>query len=310
MTSAYAPSYATYDLGYTNRVPLLTTQEYALAPTSMDTSNLVPGGSPANNLIALQETIARASSWIDQYVMGSTGTIAATLNAENARIWSSRDGTLKVHPRFWPILEVDSFTYLPPGVGFDYAASVSPAGSIWIEPQEFTVNVSGNSTFSTNYFPGSGLAACTPYFCSWSYVNGYPVTTAAASIAAGAASIQPVSVIGIYPGTNLTIYDQPYDEQIQVSFAYTPGNATVPLVGTTAFAHNAGVMVTNLPPAIKQAAILATTAFIKQRGSGAMVVSDMGTAMRQSSGFSQNSGSDWWQAEELLLPFRQAFVSY
>lgn len=304
-----SPAYANYDLGYTNRVPIITPAEFSAAPTAMDTSNLVPGGSAANNLIALQETIGRASSWIDQYVMGSTGTIAATLNTENARIWSSRDGTIRVHPRFWPILEVDSFSYAPVGTSFGSAASVNPAGNIWIEPQEFLVNPAGGTTFFSGW-NNSGVAPCVPYYCSWTYCNGYPVTTLSASVAAGASSITPVSVIGVYPGTNLTIYDQPYDEQIQVSSAYVPGAATVPLMGTTAFAHNAGVMATNLPPAIKQAAILATVAFIKQRGSGAMVVSDMGTAMHQQSGFSQGSSSDWWQAEELLLPFRQAFVAY
>jgi hypothetical protein len=76
------------------------------------------------------------------------------------------------------------------------------------------------------------------------------------------------------------------------------------------YAHQSGVMVTNLPPAIKQAAILATTAFIKQRGSGALVVADMGAVTKQQTGFSQNAGSDWDEAKKLLNPYRQTFIGY
>jgi len=307
-------AYANYDQSYTNRVPLLTPQEYNSAPTAMDVANLVSGGSQANST-ALVETIARASSWVDQYVMGSTGTLAATLNTESYRIWSSRDLTLKIHPRFWPILEVDSFSYAPTGgYGFSNAASITPAGNIWIEPQEFVVNLNAGGIFGFNTafngFGGIGVAPCQEYYCTWSYVNGFPLSTLTASVAAGANSITPESVIGMYPGSTLTLYDLPNDEQIQIASTYVPGTATVPLAGTTAYTHAAGVMVTNLPPAVKQAAILATTAFIKQRGSGAMVVQDMGAVTHQSSGFSQNSGSDWAEAELLLDVFRQAYVGY
>jgi hypothetical protein len=306
-------AYANYDQSYTNRIPLLTPQEYTSAPTSMDTSNLV-GGNAQSNATALIETIARASSWVDQFTMGSTGTLAATRNTESYRIWSSRDLTLKVHPRFWPILEVDSFSYAQVGGGFGNAASVTPAGNVWIEPQEFVVNLNGTSGFGFNSgfggFGGTGIAPCSQYYCTWSYVNGYPVSTLTASVAAGATSITPYSVIGIYPGTTLTLYDLPNDEQVQVAASYVPGAATVPLVGTTAYAHPTGVMVTNLPPAVKQAAILATTAFIKQRGSGALVVADMGAVTHEQTGMSQGSSSDWAEAELLLEPFRQVFVGY
>ena len=154
----------------------------------------------------------------------------------------------------------------------------------------------------------SSINAGIQYYCTWSYSNGYPTTTLSASVAASGASITPVSVTGIYPGTTLTLYDMPYDEQVQVASTYVPGGAVLPLTTGVQYDHASGVMVTNLPPAIKQAAILATTAFIKQRGSGAMVVADLGAAIKQSSGFSQDSGSDWAEAKCLLNPFRQMFV--
>ena len=108
----------------------------------------------------------------------------------------------------------------------------------------------------------------------------------------------------------LTLYDLPNDEAIQVSSAYVPGTATVPFANPLSYNHSTTATISNLPPAVKQATILATTAMIKQRGSGAMVVQDMGAATHQSSGISQNNGSDWDEAKELLMPFRMNYVGY
>ena len=301
-------AYAQYDISYTNRVPYITSDEYNNAPTAMDVSNLIPGGSAQANTTALIETIGRASSWVDQYTMGSYGTLVATKNTENARIWGNRLGQIIVHPRYWPILEVDSFSYGVTGFGFGTgnSASITPATNIWIEPQQFIVQPSGAFNFGLGAI--SSINAGIQYYCTWSYSNGYPTTTLSASVAASGASITPVSVTGIYPGTTLTLYDMPYDEQVQVASTYVPGGAVLPLTTGVQYSHLAGVMVTNLPPSVKQASILATTAFIKQRGSGAMVVADLGAAVKQSAGFSQGSGSDWAEAKCLLNPFRQMFV--
>jgi hypothetical protein len=309
-TSAFAP----FDASYFQRTPYLTIDEYQSAPTSMDTSNLIPGGNPAAQLVSLGETIGRASSWIDQFCMGAWGTLCATSNIENARVWGTNYGTLPIHTKYWPILQVDTFSYSPVGAnGFGLpssinmaGASITPAGSIWIEPQQFIVQPSGLTGFGLN--TAVGICAGQQYYCTYTYTNGWPVTTLSASVSAGSASIAPASVLGMYPGTMLTFYDEPYNEPIQIASTYEPNTSPVPLTTGTLFNHASGVMVTNLPPAVKQAAILATTAFIKQRGSGALVVSDMGATTHQQTGFSQNSGSDWAQAKILLQPFRQMFV--
>jgi hypothetical protein len=304
MTSAYA----TYSTSYEQRTPYLTPTEYNNAPTAMDVANLIAGGSAQANAIALQETINRASSWIDQYTCGAWGTLCATQNVENARIWGNRQGQFRVHPKYWPILSVDSFSYSAMNSGLGgTAASINPSGNIWIEPQEFIVQPTGTVTWNVN--SSSGIAT-TEYFCEWTYTNGWPNTTLAASVAVGATSIQPSVITGIYPGTQLTIYDLPNDEPVTVAASYAPGNATVPLTSALQYAHATTATVTNLPPAIKQAAILATTAFIKQRGSGALEVADMGAITRQDTGFVQNSGSDWSQAEMLLSKFCMNFVGY
>jgi len=315
-TTSYA--YAPFTTSYAARTPLISVAEYQAAPTGISTNNLLTG-TPQDQVNALQETIGRASSWCDQYCFGSSGCIAATVETENARIWGSYRYTLPVKTRYWPVLEVRSFSYspLPGGLANNLGASVTPSQSITIYPQEFEVAIQGGQTFVGNLggfggFGTTGVTFRTEYDCLWQYCAGWPNTTLAASVAAGSQSIQPSSVVGIYPNTPMTMYDLPLDEPIVVASTYVPGASVVPLASPLQFNHTANATVTNMPPAIKQAAILATTAFIKQRGSGALMVQDISSPITtaQTGTGAQQSGSDWTQAMELLNPFRQQVVSY
>lgn len=313
--SAYAPYLQTYG----NTVPYLTVDEYQQAPTALDINNLISGG-PQNQFIALQETIARASSWIDQYVTGSAyNTLCATLNVENSQVWGNRAGQIIVHPKLWPILEVQSFSYSVPGLA-QTSSSITPQGNIWIEPQLFIVQP--NATYGWNiqnwnnpYSSNGGGAwpvgiSTQPYLCQWSYVNGFPNTVLSASVAAGAASVTVASGLGIYPGSQLTLFDAPNDETIVVAANYTPDTTLVPLTSTLTYNHLAGRCLTNLPSAVKQAAILLTSAFIKQRGSGALIAQDMGAVTHVQQGSIQNDSGDTALALRLLENFRQRFIGY
>ena len=317
MTSTSA--YAVYDASYPQRTPYLTSTEYNNAPTAMDVNNLIAGGSAQANATALTETINRACSWIDQFCLGAWGSLTATQNTENARVWGNRYGQIVVHPKYWPILSVDAVSYAPMGAGIPSSgASITPSGNVWIEPMQFVISSSGGTTAWTSGgltgnwgWGGGGIGVGTcEYFVNFTYTNGWPNTTLAASVAAGATSIQPSNVTGIYPGTPLTLYDLPLDEPAVVASTYTIGSSTVPLTAPLQYAHSTTATVTNLPPAIKQAAILATTAFIKQRGSGALEVADMGAVTRQITGLPQNAGSDWAEAEQLLNAFKMQYIGY
>lgn len=314
MTSAFANSqFAPYSTSYEQRTPYITVNEYRTAPQALDLSNLLPGGNPLDQMIALQETIGRSSSWVDLYTCGMFGTLCATQNTENARIWMGRDYTLRVHPKYQPVISVDAFSFNPTGTPFSLAASVVPAGNVWIEPQEFVVNPFASSNFVGNGLNtvGYGGYGCgQEYYCSWVYTNGWPNTTLSASVAAGATSILPTDVTGILPGTMLTLYDMPNDEAIEVSTSYVPGSPVVPFAIPLTYSHQPTATITNMPPAIKQAAIWATSAFIKQRGSGALEVTDMGAVTSIASGATQNSMSDMGQAEILLKPYVQQYVGY
>lgn len=313
-------AYSTYTTSYELRTPYLSAAEYENAPTAMDVANLIAGGSAQANAIALVETIGRASSWIDSYCCGHSGTLASTVETEPARVWGSYRATLTVKTRFWPITEVRAFSYspYPGGLINNQSASVLPSTSISIYPQEFEVSTTtGALSFSGpgmsgfgGWGGGNGIVQRHEYDTVYTYVAGWPNTTLAASVGAGAASVAPSVVTGIYPGTVLTIYDLPNDEMVTVSSSYVPGNSVVPLTSNIQFNHASTATITNMPPAIKQAAILATTGFIKQRGSGALIAADIGEITRTQSGFAQNAGGDFQQAMALLAPYKQNFVGW
>ena len=309
MTIAY--QYSPFDISYAARTPYLTSAEYANASQSLDINNLIRGSAQAN-ATALTEAINRASSWIDEHTMGAWGTLASTAQVENARIWGSYRGTLSVKTKYWPITELRSFTYssLPGGLSSTgNAASINPSGNTTIYPQSFEV-VNNGTVAWTGINGSTGIVRGVEYDCQWTYVAGWPNTTLAASIAAGSSSFEPIATTGIYPNSMLTLYDLPNDEAITVSSSYTPGASVVPITSEFQYTHATAATVTNLPPSIKQAAVWATNAFIKQRGSGALEVTDMGAAVHQASGAPQNSGSDIMQAKMLLHAFKQQYVGY
>lgn len=301
--SAYAP----YNLSYAQSASYLTTAEYVSAPTAIDTSNLVTGSGAGSQTTSLYEVIGRASSLIDGECMGAWGTLNATVNVENGRIWGNRKGQLVVNPKYWPILEVDAFSY---GWNPRNSASVVCESTVEVYPRQFIVSPgAGTVGLGFNSLGGSGVGQC-EYSCVWSYVNGWPNTALAASVAAGATSIMPANVTGIYPGTNLTVFDAPNDEQITVALSYVPGAAVVPLVSPLLYQHLATVTITNLPKAVKQAAISLTTFLIKNRGSGALVVNDMGAVTKMAQNGAQGSMDDYNNAMAAMRHLKSMWAGY
>ncbi|MEI6591298.1 MAG: hypothetical protein WCO24_04765, partial [Actinomycetes bacterium] len=70
------------------------------------------------------------------------------------------------------------------------------------------------------------------------------------------------------------------------------------------YGHSVGVSVSALPAAVKQAAILMTSAFLKIRGDASLVLS-VTTRPGESIPGSQMLGTDRAVAEDLLKPFRR-----
>lgn len=299
-TSAYAP----YVASYGQADPYLTTDEYVNAPTAIDVANLLAGGNAEAQTTSLKDVIGRASSMIDAACLGAFGTLNATVNTENGQVWGNRFGQLIVHPKYWPILEVRSFSY---GFNAGLLSSLTPAGNAWIEPARFIMQASGVVGLGLGAPSGIGPA---PYLCEWEYVNGWPNTPLAASVTAADTSFYPSDTTGIYPGSPLTVYDLPNQEDILVDASYVPGAAQVPLASPFLFDHAAGVPVSNLPQAAKQAAIALTTCLVKQRGSGALIASDIGEVKAIADSGAQGSRSDFDQAMDCIRQLKSNFVGY
>ena len=121
---------------------------------------------------------------------------------------------------------------------------------------------------------------------------------------AGQTSFTMIDPIGLTAGTVVTIYDGANTEQVVVASNYTYGSSTVAITGTLKYTHASGVAVGNMPQAVKQAAILLTTDFLKVRGDNSLT---MAITTRASSGPSiqGNVGSDIELAKQLLAPFRR-----
>ena len=300
-------AFAWYDTSYVQKTPYLSPAELYAYPTALDFTNLVPGNAEAN-AAAVREVLGRVSSWIDGYTCGAWGTLVAAQNSENARVWGNRMGQLVIHPKYWPILSVDSFSYGVLGYGFPSAsASINPSTSVWIEPQQFVVQPQGVVGFGLN--APSGITTC-EYFCEWQYTNGWPNTYLSASVAAGSASIQPQSVTGIYPNTPLRIDDSPYNEAVTVASTYVTGTAIVPLTSNLAFNHSTSAVVSNLPGTVKEAAVLVASAFVKQPGSGGVIVADISGVSGVERSSPQNAGGDLALAMQMLDSVKMRYVGY
>ena len=153
-----------------------------------------------------------------------------------------------------------------------------PLTGTFIERHGFTTPVVSLGLFtSQGPLQFAQLSPFAPAFAQWTYVNGWPTTTLAATSDAGdtvvvvADSQQvPGETVGIYPGTQLTLYDSQFTEVATIeSVSGTTLNTLAPLQ----FDHaTVGISISALPPAVKEACILLTSAFVKSRGREAVVM--------------------------------------
>lgn len=251
--------------------PYITVAEYKQAPTGTDVDDLVGGGSLALNDTELANEIARACSWMDSYCNQVLG---ATLDTDNFRARISRDGFLKVHPRYNPIVSVVAASV---GTTPNAMVSLDPT-TAWLETQSVLFPMTGAAgffgvpvQFSPPYVQGRELMV------SMTYVNGYANTTLTANASQTASALSLADLTGFIPNQRFQVYDGADNELLQVasSFVPTQGAGSLPLTTPTAKAHLAGVSISALPPAIKLAAIYMTNVLLKSRGNASVVMSGL-----------------------------------
>ncbi|NBU93460.1 MAG: hypothetical protein EBS18_02710 [Actinobacteria bacterium] len=280
--------------------PYLTIAEYKNAPTAIDYDNLVVGGNANAQDAELTNAITRASSWVDQYC---NQVIGATIDTEQQRKRISSDGTIRFNPKYAPIVGLTSFSYGSDPTTLITAADCSIA---WLEENTIIFPYANLATSYSSQgplqfgFPGT---AGTEVFIRYTYVSGYfnsTIVTATSS----ATSITVVDGTGITTGDMLKIYDGYNSENVTVASTYTFGSNTIPITSPLLYSHASGTAISDMPAAIKEATILATTAFLKIRGDNSLTlaVTTRGSEAVQGG---QKIGTDLALAEQLLKPFRR-----
>jgi len=281
--------------------PYLTIQEYKNAPTAIDIDNIVIGGNQSAQDAELANVILRASSWVDQYCGQILG---ATTDVEQQRSRINKDGTIRLHPKYAPIVALTAFSY---GTDLTNILTSIDNSLAWIEESAIIFPYAQMNLAYSSQGPLQFGFPTTPQsevYLKYSYVNGYTNTTNSTAVTAGDVTISVTNGTGITAGQMLRIYDGTYTENITVASTYTFGSNTVPLASGCLFSHDIGASVSALPAAIKEATILATTAFLKVRGDNSLVMAVATRGVQEAAG-TQRIGSDLTLAQDLLKPFRR-----
>jgi len=264
----------------------LTVAELLVAPLGLALRSVpAPGSSGpagvsgAQTYEELTNLIVRASTMADSYCQQILG---ATQDAEEKRTDGGlagvdQHGYLWVHTDYWPVLSVSSFAYAYPATGGTPWTS-APLGDLVVERTRIV------------YPAGLPRRGVPPLRVRYTYLNGWPNTTLAASVDAGATVLPVVDATGIVGGQQLTVSDQGNSEVVTVAAAWAPitGPASVALAAGTAFAHTPvfrpapppaqpyDIAVTALPADIKEAVLLIVKGLIETRGTNALVMSRAG----------------------------------
>jgi len=283
-----------------NENPYLTVAEYKNAPTSIDFDNLVVGGNANAQDAELARVILRATSYLNEYLNQD---LTAQLVTETQRVRFNNQGYIALHPNKNPIISLNTFEF---GSTPNNLTTLTDPSTCWFENQQVIIPVSDSQLTYSSQGPLSfgGAGAGTPVFVKYSYVAGYVNTTLLTQASAGATSLTVVNGSGFIAGQQYRIYDGANTETVTVASSYTSGSVTVLLTSALAFTHAAGVAVSNLPSAIKQACILATTAFIKARGDNSLTMS-VTTAPSGNISGAQRYGSDLKLALDMVSLYRR-----
>lgn len=280
--------------------PYITVAEFKNAPTSIDYDNLVVGGNAGAQDAELARVILRACSFLDEYLNQN---LVAQTYTETQRTRFTPVGTIALHPQTWPIISLSNFQY---GADPNNLVTLSDCSVSWFEDQQIIIPVSQVATTYSSQGPlsfGGGGSNSYRIFTKYTYVGGY-VNNAIATAAQGATSMTVQDGTGIVAGGKYRIYDGANSETITVASNYTYGSTTVPLTSALLYTHASGVTFGNLPNAIKQAAILMTTAFLRVRGDSSMTMS-ITTFPQANVGSNQRWGTDVQMALDMVNLYRR-----
>lgn len=224
-------------------VPYITLAELEQSPIYNQLRKLIPDQLEGERDAQLEAIIRRATSMINGEVHQN---LAATVDTEIAQVRVSHDGSLRLHTRSSPIVEVLSIA-----IGNDPSnlVPIADLSNLVVDPWRITVPMVGRNACLNVSSSRSGHM-----WAKWSYINGFPVTTFAVQANAGDTSVTVVDATGVIAGTTvLTVEDGRSVEQF-IPTDVTGNVLTVP--DGLLSAHQVGTGVTGLPDVIKEATLL------------------------------------------------------
>lgn len=242
------PITAPYASTYTAHEPYLTRDEYITSPNAVDASRLVQG-SQANQEQALTNVIAKASNWAD--------VICHQVLAATPETWTGypriRIGEdTQIPLTYSPIVQVTGFSVGPT------QAALTPANDLT------GITIMRKVLHVPAPFFGSQTWPNTRSFAQVDYIAGFANALLTVAAAAGDSTLTVDNTAGIVPGMTLSIND-PVNLTSEVVTVSTTTATTVSLAAPILSPHEAGVNVSAMPEAIKQAVVFLTTALIKRR---------------------------------------------
>lgn len=254
----------------------ITPAELVNAATGIDWLSLpVAAASSAQRLQEQTNIIRRASAWVDAYCQQQLDAriIVSPPRAIGGDRVGWRDSGFYALLDGFPLVSVSLVEWSVDGVTFN---TIAPPYTVLLTGQQSVTILPGGTIQLTGSGYGWG-----PGWLRITYVAGFANALLTSNASASAVTLAVDERAGFTPGQKVTIYDvvtgTTIQEDVTVSSSYVaatgPGNLTV---SACVYAHLAGTRVSAIPDDIRQATILASTAYARTRGRTSISVNQAG----------------------------------
>ena len=270
--------------------PYLSVPLFQSMRRGVNLSQLVPQGEPDEQDAELGRYIESASAEADSFCLQ---TLVATSDTVIGRVNVNRQGYAVIHPRFRPVIGLNSFAWGSPG----NIQAVQSLAAVEVEPNRFTVPLGSAGLLTTSSAGpiqfGTAAGPMDQVWVQYTYTNGYPHTVITAPLTGGSNVAIPVAdTTGIVAGhTWLTIYPGTVAGGSKVSFyagtvstapsgglGTGPGTVICPVLPQDIpYDPQFPVMISALPSDFIEAIARLTRAAIKSSGGGSVTAGSVST---------------------------------
>ncbi len=279
----------------------ITCEEFRAAPTALNTNNFITGAGTTqtdqdNELAGI---IGRASRWMDNIARQP---LYATPSVQNETARLDGQGNIVLRARQDRVKSVDALSFGPtPQSMSAFATPIAPA-QYFVEEDRVLFAMSAVGVQWTGGLSFLAVPARGTVWVSWTLTAGWVTTRLASSATLGASIITVEVATGIQPGMLARIVAGAAQVNVQVASTYVAGSTTVPLTMPLAAGWPAGAWFGEVPDDAKEAAVLATSHYIKSRKGAGFTIASRGTPVEASK---EDIGVELVQAEKIALRYER-----